>query len=256
LTDLTDKLIDKLTYQLSLNPNETILVGDEMYSTQFSFTNNKSLSESIRVALENKLSIFNADNCFKTLKQYYNISNNEDLLVVKTDINSNLNLNNLDNPYVSNSVLIRILNPITKKELNITLCNKFEIKTPIKNPDLLNLTFYTQMNSSGIDAFDPNDDAFTSGCFRHVDNMTGYDTTINYRRSKYFLNKSALCKGSDCTYEAIDENDYVICNCANIQSNKPIYNEFVNYFLTALGTWNFYVVNCYHLIIPVNFYLK
>jgi hypothetical protein len=247
----------KAVQVLNLDPTSSALVGNNMYSTQFSYTNNKSLADSIQDSLNNKLSYFSADKCFKTLKQHYNISDNQDLMISKTDLNSYTDLNNLKQPLVSNSMQLKVYNPVSRAELNISLCynDTFTIKVPIKSKDLLNLTMYKDLNQSGIDAYNPDSDAFNSPCFKYIDKSTDYDTTINFRRGNYFLNKSAVCNGSNCTYDTIDENDYVVCNCTNISEEDKIYSEFLNYFLSPLSTWNFYVVSCYALILPVINYL-
>jgi hypothetical protein len=251
LKNLTDKLVDEVISELNIHPNSSVLVGNNMYSTQFSYSNDQSLSETDRVALANKLSIIDADECFNTLKQFYNISSDKDLLISKTDINSYLNLTSLDEPLRSNNVQVKIYNPTTREELNITLCNYINIKIPIKSKELLNLTYYKKVNDTGIDVYNPNSDAFTSSCFSYIDNTTNYDTTLNYRRNHYYLNKSAICRGSDCTYETIDENDYVTCNCTNIKHGDQVYNDFVSYVLGSLSNWNFFVITCSSLILPV-----
>jgi hypothetical protein len=217
-----------------------------------SSTANESLSDVIETAVDNRLSIIDGNSCYETLKKYYNISITDDILAIKSDINSYLQLDNLDKPLVSNSAQIKIYNPTTREELNISLCSneQFNIRTPIKTADLLNLTGYNGLKSSGIDGFNPNDTSFTDICFTHVDVKTQYDTTLTYRRSNYFQNKSAQCSGTNCTYENIDDNNYVSCNCY-VQPAEQINNEFVDYFLVNLSTWNFGVVKCYNLIFKV-----
>jgi hypothetical protein len=242
---------------LNFSDNSSVLVGNSLYSAQLSKTSNSSLEDSIKTALSNRLSIINAEGCYETLKKYYNISSEKSLLISKTDINSYTELDNLDKPLVSNSAQINIYDPDTRKELNISLCdsNQFIIKTPIKSADLLNLTQYSALKSSGIDGFNPNDTSFTDICSTYIDNSTQFDTTLNFRRSNYYQNKTASCTGTNCTYNSIDSNSYVSCNCTSIKPSTPIGNQFVDFILAPLSTWNYQVIYCYNLIFSVNVYI-
>jgi hypothetical protein len=65
---------------------------------------------------------------YKDLKEYYNLT---EILIAKTDTNVNLNLSSSSE---SNNVKINFYNPVTHKELNMTLCqdDTISVKTPIK----------------------------------------------------------------------------------------------------------------------------
>jgi hypothetical protein len=253
LKNQTARLMEKAVKQIDLDGNSSALLGNDMYSIQLSSNGNASLSDAIEVALSNRLSIIDADQCLETLKDYYNISDSIDVLIAKSDVNSYLQLENLQKPLTSNSAKISIYHPVTKKELDMSLCenDEFGVKTPIKTADLLNLNEYQVMKDQGIDGFNPNDDSFNSICSTHIDNGTSYDTTVNFRRSNYFQNMSVSCSGSSCNYTNIDVNAYVNCNCTNVQPSSGISNDFVSYFLSPFGTWNFNLATCYNLIIPV-----
>jgi hypothetical protein len=251
LKDKTYELIQGALQYIPFKNDSSYLIGNSMYSAQLSTTNSLSEDETTRIALENGLAIADSDACVRTLKRAYNISDAMDLIIVKTDMNSYLDLENLYDPYISNKVDIKIYSPITRKELNMTLCQKdqFSIKTPIKTVDLLNMTLYQDMEKSGIDVYNPNSNAFNSFCFSYVDNETQYDTTINSRRSNYFQNKTATCVSSaNCVYEKIDIHNYVNCNCTNWQPDSQVSNKFVNYIFAPISRWNFEVIKCYYMI--------
>jgi hypothetical protein len=249
-------LIDKAVEEIQVSNNSSILLGDNIYSVQISSTTNLSLTDAINTALLNKLSIIDADSCYETLKAYYNLNTTSYLLISKSDINSYVKLDNVDRPLLSNSAEINIYHPITRQELNLSLCqnNQFVIKTPIKSAELLNLTQYRDLKSAGIEGYNPNDTSFINICFTHIDNDTQYDTTLTFRGQNYFQNKSAGCSGTNCTYQEVDINNYVTCNCSNIHSSEPIHNEFVDYVLGPFTTWNFEVIYCYAQIFQVNIF--
>jgi hypothetical protein len=248
----TDHLMDEVVKNIPISDNSSYILGDEMYSTQLSSSSNSSLSDAEKVALTHRLSIVDADKCIETLKKHYNLL---DVLVAKTDMDVDLNLDNLHKNSTSDMVKINFYNPLTKEPLNMTLCqdDPVNIKTPINNPNF-NLTQYQAFKAEGIDIYNPKDDSFNSVCAIHNDNTTDYDTTIGFRRGNYFQNQSIGCSGN-CNYTEIDENAYVNCECKSLSADALTYNEFVNYFFDSLSTWNYQVIFCYWLIPPVNIYL-
>jgi hypothetical protein len=256
LRNQTAALMDKAIKQTPISTNSSLLFGNDMYSMQLSSSSNASLSDSIKIALDNRLSIIDADACIKTLKKHYGISESTDLIVAKSDINSFLELDNLNKPLASNTAKVSIYDPVTREELNMTLCenDQFNIKTPIKSTGLLNLTQYQALKAQGIDVYNPNDESFSSICATKIDNNTNFDTTVNFRRENYYQNMSVGC-GSNCNYSSIDEFGYVHCNCTSMTPNTAVGNDFVNYVLAPLSTWNYEVALCYNLIIPVNIFI-
>ena len=75
-----------------------------------------------------------------------------------------------------------------------------------------------------------------------VDNTTGFDTTINYRRTNYYQNLTASC-GANCTYLGIDSNNYINCNCSI--TTPTVQPDFLQEVLSDLPTFNFDVILCF-----------
>jgi hypothetical protein len=194
----------------------------------------------------NKAGIINPEKCIDKLKDYYNIAST--LIILKSDYDSSVvNLDNLDNPLTSDSVNFKVYNPDTKEELNTTICNNDApviIKTKIKATQLLNLAYYNQMKNASIDVYNPTASAFNDICVAHIDTDTGFDTTVDWRRTHYFQNLSALCEGANCTYAGIDDEDYVNCECSSLTSEDDINSSFEKYLLGEFSVWNFGVFLC------------
>jgi hypothetical protein len=147
----------------------------------------------------------------------------------------------------SDSVNFKVFNQVTKEELNTTICQgdfPIIIKTKIKAPELLNLTFYNTMINSSIDVYNPNASAFNDICDAHIDTNTGFDTTVNWRRTNYYQNLSAVCDGSNCTYIGIDDEDYVNCQCSGLDSTANVNSDFETYLLGQFTVWNWGVFFC------------
>jgi hypothetical protein len=224
-----------------------------MYSVQISTSNDESISITEGDAKANNISIINSKLCQQKLKSDHNLTDDMDLIIAKIDMYFDLVFEDADIGLLSDLTTMYIFDPKTKEEYDMSQCNgvPIEIKLPIKYEDQLNLPMYHDlMNQSNIDVFDPNSTAFQSRCFSMVDNNTQYDTTLNYRRENYFQNKTVNCYGGNCTYQGIDDNNYVKCNCTQIDTE--IQNEFVEYLMEAVSTWNFDVVQCYELIFNVS----
>jgi hypothetical protein len=253
----TSSLIEKAIKVIGLNTNSSYLLGNSMYAAQISTSSLQSINETNKMALDNKLAIVDLGDCVNTLKRYYNMTDSTDLIILKTDVNSYLDLRNIEDPFKSNNVEIKVYDPGTRNELNMSICqnSNFNIKTPIKNVDKLNIPKYHEMSSGGIDIYNPQSEAFNSICFNHIDNDTQYDTTIGWRRNNYFQNKSATCSSTaNCTYKNIDENNYVNCNCTNWTEDSQVGNDFIDFIFDVISAWNFQVVTCGNLISPVNIY--
>jgi hypothetical protein len=85
---------------------------------------------------------------------------------------------------------------------------------------------YTLLKREGIDAFNPNDPAFTTYCYPFVDNQKDYDTTLNYRINNYFRNQND-CLNNGCEYKGINnDTSYIQCGCKGLRQDGN--NKFEN----------------------------
>jgi hypothetical protein len=179
-------------------------------ATQISQTNEDSLKVSTEQNIENGLSIVNITDCINILKSYYNIPKEKNLLIVKTDTMRLFNTTDkLSNIWVS----FNIYNPDNMSVLNKSICNDFQIKTPL-NDNQINKTLLYELKNKSIDIYNPNDKFFNSRCYSNIDPVTQYSTTLNFRIKSYFRQKTILCDNG-CEYISIDENDYVTCTCSD-----------------------------------------
>jgi hypothetical protein len=96
-----------------------------------------------------------------------------------------------------------------------------------------------------IDIYDPMDRAFNDRCFSFIDNLTKFDTTINYRREFYFQNKTVQCS-DNCTYEGFDFYNFLTCKCIGLSPNVAIQITFIGYqFTDEVTNVNLGVIACY-----------
>jgi hypothetical protein len=215
-------------------------------TTQVTKLDSESMKDGTTQAIENKLAIVDISDCLKILKSYYNLTNEESLVLVKSDINKSFTAQY----NITNWVSFNIINSATGERLNISLCNDFKIKTPI-NDKGLNMTFNSQLKDDGIDVYNSNDKAFTSRCYSHIDPRTGYSTTLNYRIENYYRNRSIIC-GKGCKYLSSDYNNYAVCQCSGAtKTNNKYVNSVSDLLLTGVTNINIDLILCYNHVFSV-----
>jgi hypothetical protein len=252
----TDILAVKLAKIYNFNLNNSILVGESLMSIQICKSDYLNVTNDI--ALNNNITIVNPEKCLDKLKDYYNIPSDQSLLIIKTNYNKDLNLDNIDKPLVSDSVNLKILDPATGDELNTDVCNDvpIKVKTKIKASQLINMELYKQMINSSIDVFNPSSPSFNDVCEAHIDTGTGFDTTVYWRRKNYFQNLSIVCEGSNCTYAGIDDEDYIDCECYGLTSAEDVNTDFKDYIIGEISVWNFGVFLCVKEIALVIYHIN
>jgi hypothetical protein len=233
----------ELVEKMALNSNETYTVVGNIYlSSQIIKANNSTMDEWLSDSLTNGLSIVNVSQCITKIKSYYNISNNDNLTVIKTDTDASLGVENDDDtPAGSKEVQINIY--YDNKKLNISVCDQSDIniKIPIDNSTMFNITKYNLFKEQGIDIFDPNDPYFTSRCNSY--SSDGYDTTVNMRLKNLYTNISISCSDG-CRYDGIDEYNYVKCDCAMVVQNYKFRSKWKKFVLKQLISLNFDIIKC------------
>jgi hypothetical protein len=227
----------------NLNPNQTVISGNSMFSSQMSLSGNDSMIE--EAAYRNSMPIFNLKECEKILKEHYNITSSEQLIFVTNNFNSALDAAKTNKTNQTNSYSISVYHPVTKEKLNMDLCNDVQQKVlmPVGNNTNLNLTLYREMKVDGIDIYNPNDKAFNDQCMSYIDKGTQKDTTLNWRRENYYQQTTPQC-GFNCTYSGINDKNYTECTCG-INATSLYENSFFDYALDGtFSEFNFKVISC------------
>jgi hypothetical protein len=222
------------------NYTTSIYSGDKMFS---SLIFNASAPNITDQAIKYNHPIYNMTECQSILKKAYNITT---VIFATNNFEASLNKDN------TNQYTITAYDLKTKQSLDLGLCNNITqtISIPITNTTGLNLTLYKEMKVQGIDILNPNDPFYTDRCISYTDNSTSADTTLNWRRKTYLKGKMPLCVGLNCTYQGLDTNNYLNCQCQGMQSDTPIYYQLLNVFTDSLSQLNLGIILCYK-IIPV-----
>ena len=133
--------------------------------------------------------------CENKLKTEYNISDNISLIVYKVDIKNS----DLSATYVQ----YEIYHPITKIQLNMSLCNemKITIDTPVDIGNQME-ELYNSLSDSGYNLFNSNDSFYQDICTTYT-TINGNDMLLSDRKKDiYSLSADISMSQTGCTLES------------------------------------------------------
>jgi hypothetical protein len=228
---------NKIILYSNLTLTDTLISGDSMYSSQI------YSSMDTDIAIKNNFPIFNMTECELILKKYYKLPDNSKFIFVTSNINSTLTDNNV------NAYQISIYDSVSKNKLDTNICKNTTqmISMPLSNIANYNISSFKYMKQQGVDIFNPDDPYYNDRCRSYANNTTGLDTTVNWRRQNT-ARKIPQCFGLNCTYEGVDDNNYVQCLCSGADTGSEIINKSVNFFLDSLSQFNIEIFTCFYVI--------
>ena len=217
----------------NINEGEVLLFKIENTLYQFTKTNNIN---------NNNYSIINLGECENILKNHYNISINESLIIFKIEI------------YISGHLIpiieYEIYNSITKKILNLSYCNGTKIR----------ISFPVNIKEDNLFIYNPTSEYYNDICFTYT-TQNGTDICLNDRKEEYNKKSLSLCE-KNCEYEGYDsETKRALCNC-NIKIKLPLISEIVlnkNELLNKLDikkSTNIKVMKCYNVFLSKDGIIK
>jgi hypothetical protein len=242
-----EEITDKIVASIDLPSNNTMVFGDSMYAGQIYSSNDITTSRDNAIA--NGLPVFNMTECEQILRKVYSLAENSTIIYVTSATDGLLNESNLT------SYGITAYDWETKKRLELDNCEdvKNSVEVPLTDTTGLNMTLYNELKEQGIDLFNPNDPIFNDICISYTDNST--DTTLNWRRQHLHPQKMPICVGINCTYQGINEFDYVKCDCTGMNSGSEVLNQISEILLESLSEINIVIVTCYKQIPTVRLIL-
>lgn len=196
---------------------------------------------------QNQMASVDPTYCEEILRAFYNISDDQSLLLKQVEFDSTTNLDKLNDTYASSGVAFEYFHPQTQRKLNSSICSNITtpVKIPFKQEKRINIDLYQKSLylSSIIDIYNSQSPGYYSRCLKSDNIDTGADTSINYRRTVMFQNASMECSAG-CTYEGLDENKYVKCNCKTDLKQEMSNSASEGPFL-SMPPMNYDIVLCY-----------
>ena len=195
------------------------------------------------------ISSIDLDQCEELLKSKEGLTEEDDLIILKTDIKSD--------DYKITYIQYDIFNPYTKVKLNLDVCQNVSIY--IYSPSSLSSeakSLYTRLNSSGYNLFNLDDSFYSDLCSTYTSEK-GTDIPMNNRRNEIYeiSKKYSLCQNK-CTFLYLNSsNNKAKCECSAqtedtiTDKNKINFKyEIVNNFYSILKNSNFLILKCYKLV--------
>jgi hypothetical protein len=250
LDDMKDE-IKSFTNIFIGNGNSTEKVDKVMktdiFTIQITTRDPNDTEKNDKKAVEERISVANFTECENKLKEKYNISQAVNLLLKKVEFDSKMDIRRANNPDASKGLTFDFINPITMEKLDAKICS--EVRTPMKIPfkrsERLRIDIVQKsiLINTGLDLYSNKAPAYHSRCVKSLQLDTGADVSINYKRSKMFQNTSVSCS-EGCTYEGLDENRYVKCDCKTNGEGENS-NTGETYEFDPLPSMNYGIVVCY-----------
>ncbi len=230
--DISNKIINAInsTELISLldevfNNNEDFLIDFENIKYQITSTFNQINNE------DNNISTINLGKCENILKNVYNISEDEPLLIFKGD------------SYIEGVlipvVMYEVYHPKTKKKLDLNHCEDTQIT--------INLPCSVDENE--LFKHDPSNEFYNDICSSYTQN--GCDITLKDRQKEFINNNYTLCEDG-CSFNGYEaKTKKVECNC-NIKKAMPKASEIKidreklkNNFINIKRIINLDIMKCY-----------
>ena len=220
--------------------------------------------------IKNGISAIDLGDCMKVIKDYYNISKDENIIILNIESKNN---NKKDNYSEGNSfnlgknVHLEIYD-FSGRKLDLGVCKEdIKVMKYIGDVDKLNIQSAKSLAEQGIDIFNAKDEFFNNICHNY-NNKENKDIILNDRRKDIYQNASFCQYG--CIYSGMNFNLMTadcLCNSSILQdeennNNEKENQEIVNFktitksFISNLLDFNFDVLKCSNLVFNKNIIIK
>ena len=225
--------------------------------------------------IKNGISAIDLGNCIDILKEHYNISKEENLIIINMEsktVESNKNeSNNNDKSFnLGKNIQLEVYD-FSERKLDLSVCKEdIKVMKYIGDVKELNIESAMSLADKGVDVFNAKDAFFNDIC-HPFENADGIDIIINDRRSDIYQN-ATFCEDG-CTYTGMNYDLMVancICNSKILQietknqtdNEEKEISETLNFetvtksFISNLFDFNIEVIYCYNLVINTKILVK
>ena len=220
--------IDDILTNIKEN-GEDLIINEKDIKYQITTTDNQKNNQN------NNISTIYLGECENILKEKYNISSKDSLLIFKIDVKVE---------GLSSSVVeYEVYHPITKKPLNLSYCQNTSIQ--IQVPVII--------NEDEVYKYDPSSDYYNDICFPTT-SENGTDIILSDRQNEFVNNNLSLCQDG-CTFSGYDTNTKKAkCECdvktqisdlTNIKIDK---DKLLDSFLDIKSLVNINIMKCFKLL--------
>jgi hypothetical protein len=199
------------------------------------------------------ISSIDLNECENILRKKCNLSDDESLIVIKTDIKSP----DLSSTYVQ----YEVYNPHNLEPLSLEDCKgiKIVVNVPVNLDDKI-LSYDDSVSESGYNIYDSEDDFYNDICSTYT-SQNGTDMTLEDRKKEIYSTTESLTICQDgCKTESYNRTTKKAkCNCdvqtSSTQTNITKINfskdALLSSFIGTIKNSNFLVLKCYKLALSI-----
>ena len=253
ITEFKNKILSNISSYIN---SSKVINGTNFIATVLS-SDNMEPEEQIK----NGISAVELGNCTEVIKEYYNISKYENLIIFNIETKNSSN-NNKDNSFnLGKNTQIEIYDILGNK-LNLSVCKEdITVMKYIGDVEELDIQSAMSLSEQGIDVFNSKDKFFNDICHPY-ENSDGRDITINDRRKDIYQN-ATFCQNG-CSYLGMNYNLMVAnCKCDSSvlqgdensitnndksESNVNYFESLTKSFIANLLDFNYEIIRCYNLV--------
>ena len=240
--------------------NFTKVINDSNFIVAIFSSDNMNPEEQIK----NGISAIDLGNCTEIIKEYYNISKYENLIILNIETRNKSNNVEENSFNLGKKTQIEIFD-IYGKKLNLSVCKEdIKVMKYIGDVKELNLDSAKSLSEQGIDIFNAKDEFFNDICHPY-DCPDGKDIILNDRRKDIYQN-ATFCENG-CSYLGMNFNLMVAnCKCnssifqieennktenVNKESNNNSFESLTKSIISNLIDFNYEVIRCYNLVFNI-----
>ena len=236
---------DEMVNDILNNKFEDVTIYGNNITYEITTTTNQE--NKIKQKMFDAISNINLGECEKIIKKENNINPNISLIIIKDDLKRN--------ETISTQVEYEVIDPVTRKVLNLTSCKNTTIKINVPlDIDDKSLDLYRHAKEQGYDIFDSESDFYNDICTVYTSER-GTDMILSDRRSDILNNTPKFCEDG-CKYSGmIVESRKVICECApknfiNLNSSEMVFSiELLEDIFFRFNGINYKILGCGKLLL-------
>jgi len=249
-TEIYNKIKEEIIQNYPDDGISIVIEGEDNYI--FQLTNGGNELNSLNGDYDNEynLSIIDLGECITLLKEENGIDEETELIIFKFE--------KLSNKASEKNVQYEVYDPVTKKQLNLSVCESTSINLyiPITLSEKTQ-NLYDDLSKLGHDIFNENDSFYQDICTPYK-SENGTDVLLSDRKNDFYNPNETTCQ-ANCHYSSyLSDDQYLKCECGVINEDidteepekftgKVIFTSFYN----VLKYSNFCVLKCYKLVIDI-----
>ena len=227
--DIANGIIKSMLENVTNKEKQDIIVEDSNVIYQITSSDNQNNKKYLNI------STLKLGECENKLKEKYNISIYEPLLIFKADV--------YETGLLMPIIEYEVFHPFTLKKLELDICIglKIQIAVPVT------------INENEIYKHDPNSDYYNDKCYPAI-SKDGTDIILSDRKEEFLNNNLTLCE-NNCNFKEYNtETKQAICDCLVKQEIDLLSDiiidrdQLLSYFSDYELFMNIDVIKCYKIL--------